>query len=279
MKEFSVLMSVYKNDNAKFTREAVESVVNQTVKPTEIIIVIDGPVSDEIMGCLNNLQGKNAEIKLLPLKENVGLGNALKEGIEHCSYDLIARMDSDDISLPDRFEKQLKCFEDNDNLSAVSGAIAEFIDNPENIVGIRELPAEDDEIKRYLKSRCPLNHVAVMFRKKDVMNAGGYLHFHYNEDYYLWVRMYLKGANFYNLHDIIVNVRVGKDMYRRRGGRKYFKSEARLQKFMLQNKIICFPRYFFNVLIRFILQVLMPNSLRGFVFRTLARKKQLRGKR
>jgi hypothetical protein len=181
-------------------------------------------------------------------------------------------MDSDDICMPGRFEKQLTCFERDPQLSIVGGVISEFIDSPDNIVGQRICPLTDTEIREYMKARCGYNHMTVMFRKSEVMRVGNYQDWFWNEDYYLWIRMLLGGCKFANLSDVLVNVRVGKDMYARRGGWKYFKSEASLQHYMWKHGIISAGRYLYNVAIRFAVQVAMPNSIRGWVFRTFARK-------
>ena len=180
-------------------------------------------------------------------------------------------MDADDISVPERFEKQLTVFENDKKLSVVGGNISEFIDNTENTVGSRIVPKKDAEIKEYIKKRCPMNQVTVMFKKTDVNNVGGYIDWYCEEDYYLWLRLALAGYKFANINEILVNVRVGKEMYNRRGGIKYFKSEANLQRYMLRKKMITFPRYLINVTERLIIQVLMPNKLRGFVFQKFAR--------
>lgn len=270
--KFSVLMSVYKNDKPEFLKSAIDSVINQTVAPDEIVIVVDGPVDNNIVELLNNYKEKYEIFKIVFLEENLGLGNALAIGVNNCSYDLIARMDSDDISTEKRFEKQLNEFKNDENLSIVGGQIEEFIDIQANIIGKRNVPIEDKEIKEYIKSRCPFNHMTVMFKKADVQKAGGYIEWHFNEDYYLWIRMYLKDCKFKNLDDTLVYARVGNEMYKRRGGMKYFKSEAGIQKYMLSNKIISLPRYIYNIMLRFALQVLMPNKLRAFVFKKFARK-------
>jgi hypothetical protein len=156
-------------------------------------------------------------------------------------------------------------------LSIVGGNISEFVDIEEQIVGYRNVPSKDDDIKKYLKKRCPMNQVTVMFRKKDVEQAGGYLDWYCEEDYYLWIRMCLQNMRFANIPEVLVHVRVGKEMYRRRGGLRYFKSEMKLQKYMLKNNLIRFPTYVVNVGKRFIVQVLLPNRLRGWVFRKFAR--------
>ena len=154
----------------------------------------------------------------------------------------------------------------------VGGLIREFIHRPDNIVGIRKVPEYDAEIKNYLKTRCPMNLMTVMFKKSDIMKVGGFMDWYCEEDYYLWIRLGLGGYKFYNLQENLVNVRVGKEMYQRRGGMKYFKSEARLQKYMLNKDIINFGGYLNNVTKRLIVQVLLPNKIRGWVFRTFARE-------
>ncbi len=275
--EFSVLMSVYKNDKKEFLKLAIDSVINQTVKPNEIVIVEDGPIDEDMENLIKDYEKKYKFLKVIRQKENTGLGNALRIGLEECTYELVARMDSDDISVPDRFEKQLKEFEKDKELSIVGGFIEEFIDDTSNVVGIRDVPLENENIKQYIKSRCPLNHMTVMFKKEEVLKVGNYVEWHYNEDYYLWLRMYLANCKFRNLSDTLVKVRVGQEMYKRRGGLAYFKSEASLQKFMLKNKIITFPKFIYNVLLRLILQVLMPNKLRAFIFKKFARKESQNG--
>lgn len=269
--KFSVLMSVYKKDQPEFLKMAIESVIHQTVRPSEIVIVIDGPVADEMKKILEVYQ-KEDFFQLVFLEENLGLGNALEIGLSHCSYDLVARMDADDISVENRFEKQLREFEKDEHLSIVGGQIEEFIDTVKNVVGIRRVPVQHEEIKEYMKARCPFNHMTVMFRKEEVQKVGGYMEWHFNEDYYLWLRMCLRNCRFRNVEDTLVYARVGKEMYQRRGGFEYFKSEIGIQKYMLSHKMIGFPQYIFNVCLRFVLQVVMPNQLRAFVFKKFARK-------
>ena len=257
-----------------FFDRALESITDQqTIKPNEIVLVVDGPVSTEIDSVIDKYSTRY-NLKVIRLDENGGLGNALKIATENCSNELIARMDSDDISVSDRFEQQLICFEQNQDIDIVGGNISEFVDNEDNIVGYRTVPTADTEIKKYLKKRCPFNHMSVMFKKSALEKAGGYLEWHYNEDYYLWIRMFLAKVVFSNTGTILVNARVGKEMYSRRGGKKYFKSEKRLQKLMLHERIINRFTYFSNITKRFIVQCLLPNSIRGFIFRKMARSKK-----
>lgn len=271
-KPFSVLMSVYKNDNSEHFKMALDSIINQTIVPSEIVLMVDGPVPNEVNNVILSYQKNYSLLKVVRFEQNQGLGKALHEGVLNTSYELVARMDSDDIAESTRFEKQLKCFENDSNLSIVGGVISEFIDTPDNIVGYRKCPCYDGEIKKYMKKRCGFNHMTVMFRKSEVLRVGNYQDWFWNEDYYLWIRMLIAGCKFANLPNVLVNVRVGKEMYARRGGRKYYNSERDLQKYMLNNKVISRVQYMYNVFIRFAVQVAMPNWLRGWVFRTFARK-------
>ncbi len=182
-------------------------------------------------------------------------------------------MDSDDIAVKDRFEKQLRCFQEEPVLSICGGQIEEFIDDPENVVGKRIVPETDRELKEFLKRRCPFNHMTVMFKRQDVLSVGSYQDWFWNEDYYLWIRMARAGLTFANLPDTLVYARVGRQMYQRRGGKKYFQSEVELQKYMLENKLIDRATFIGNVVKRWIVQQALPDSLRGTVFRIFARKR------
>lgn len=270
---FSVAISVYKSDDPKFFDRALFSITEmQTIKPDEIVLVVDGPVCEELNRVIEKYECLYSIFHIIRLEKNGGLGNALKIAVENSKYDLIARMDSDDVSLPTRFEQQLRYFEEHPEVDIVGGDITEFIGDESNIVGKRVVPKSNEEIQEYMRRRCAFNHVSVMYKRDAVQGAGGYQDWFCNEDYYLWIRMWLNHAVFANTGSILVNVRVGKEMYQRRGGWKYFKSEAKLQSFMLKKGVIRVPRYLVNVSERLILQVLVPNKVRGWVFRTFARQ-------
>lgn len=271
--KFSVSMCVYGGDNPEWFETAIESVINQSAKPDEVILVVDGPVPGNLDEVIKKYEAIDL-FKVIRLDENRGHGEARRIGLQNCSNELVALMDADDISSPDRFEKQLEVFEKDTDIAICGSNITEFTDDPQNIVGSRNVPQEDRDIKEYLKKRCPMNQVTVMFKKSKVDSVGGYIDWFCEEDYYLWLRMYLDGMKFSNISDVLVNVRVGKDMYNRRGGIKYFKSEAGIQKYMLQNKIIGIPTYTVNILKRFVVQVLLPNKLRGWVFKKFAREEK-----
>ena len=242
MVNFSVVTSVYRNDKPEFVREALDSMlVNQAVKPSEIVLVQDGPVPSTLELLLFEYEKKYSDvIHMIRLEKNGGLGNALRLGVENALYDIVARMDSDDICLPDRFEKQLRYLEQHSECDIVGGQMTEFIGEASNIVGKRVVPEDNEAIYKFMKSRCALNHVTVMFRKTTVLRVGNYQDWFWNEDYYLWIRMWLNGAVFANTGSGLVNVRVGEEMYQRRGGSKYFESEKGLQDYMLKNKMIIF---------------------------------------
>lgn len=274
---FSVAMSIYKNDNPKWFDRALRSItVEQSVKPNEIVIVVDGPVPDCIKIVIAKYQcictDLGIKLRILWQSINKGLGIALKIAVLNCTNELIARMDSDDISIPVRFEHQLIFLATNPEVMIVGGQIEEFIGSKSNNVGKRLVPVTDTDLKKFMQKRCPFNHMTVMFRKKAVIAVGNYKDWFLNEDYYLWIRLAEEKYIFANLSEVLVHVRVGVDMYRRRGGIKYFKSEMAIQKFMFQKKIISAPRYMINVLERAIVQVLIPNHLRGIIFRKIARK-------
>lgn len=269
--KFSVSMCVYGKDNPEWFAVAVNSILNQTKKPDEVVLVVDGPIPEELDSVIKEFE-KNPVFNVIRLEVNKGHGEARRTGLSNCTNELVALMDADDISAPERFEKQLALFEKNPNLTIAGSSITEFVGEPENIVGARVVETEDSAIKADMKKRCPMNQMTVMFRKSAVEKVGGYIDWYCDEDYYLWLRLMLGGAQFANIPDYLVNVRVGKEMYQRRGGKKYFLSEAKLQKYMLDNKVIGFGTYAINIAKRLIVQVLMPNKLRSWVFKKFARK-------
>ncbi len=270
---FSVIMSVYKNDNAEYLDKAIKSImVEQTVCPNELVLVVDGPIPDGINQVIDKYEREYSTLNVVRLKENGGLGNALEVALDNASFEYVARMDSDDISLPTRFEEQIRIIQNDRNIDIIGGDISEFIDTEDNIVGKRILPVSHEAIKNYMKSRCAMNHVTVMFKKSSVKKVGGYIDWFYNEDYYLWLRMLKGGMRFANTGTVLVNVRVGKEMYKRRGGFKYFQSEKGIQKYMLSTNMINYYQYIRNVIVRFVVQVVMPNSIREWFFIKIARR-------
>lgn len=269
---FSVLMSVYRNDKPEDFCVAVESVtVRQTLKPDEVVMVVDGPVSDAMREIIISLQREIPYIRPVWLEKNGGLGNALHIGMEQVSHELVARMDADDIAMPDRFEKQVAFMETNPDIAVCGGQISEFIDSPDNIVAYRRVPLSAEDCRKYYRDRDPVNHMTALLRRDAILSVGNYLPWHLDEDTYLWGRVLKGGFGIANLPDILVNVRVGREMYARRGGWKYFRSDAGILKWKLDNGLTPRSRYVYNYFVRFVVQVLMPNKVRAWVFKNLLR--------
>lgn len=273
MVKFSVAMCVYKGDNSVHFSKALESVLDQTFIPDEVVLVVDGKIPQDIEKVIKRYCEKSSNLKVIYLDKNYGHGYARKIGLDNCRNNLVALMDSDDIAKKNRFEIQIREFQKDKNLSIVGSNISEFIGEETNLVAIRDVPKDDLEIKKYIKKRCPFNQMTVMLKKEDVYKSGGYLDWYCNEDYYLWIRMCINDCKFKNIDLNLVNVRVGDEMYKRRGGIKYFISEAKLQKFMYDNGLIGIFRMINNIFIRFVIQIVIPNNLRGVIFKKLARKR------
>lgn len=268
---FSVLMSVYKNDDALCLKEALDSIFAQTIPPAEVVLVSDGPLTDKLDAVLGEYKDK---CKIIRLPHNMGLGAALQTGLKECSYSLVARMDSDDICQPDRFELQLAAFEKDAKLSICGGAIEEIDFKTKETIALRRLPQTDAEIKQFLKLRCPFNHMTVMFKKADILACGGYEAKFLMEDYSLWVNCAAKGLKMCNLPQILVRARMDEKSYQRRGSYRYFKSNKALQDEMLALGMISLPTYIFNLFIRFSVQVILPNSLRGWFYKKALRSRK-----
>lgn len=262
-------MCVYGGDNSKWFRQALESIYSQTLIPNEVVLIVDGPIPADTEAIIQEYQKVKMEFNVYRLERNMGHGNARREGLSHCKYEYIAIADSDDINTPTRFEKQIRCFENDSTLSAVSSWCYHFKDSMENILNEETIPENDEEIKEYMKRRCPLCQASTMFRKKDVERAGGYIDWYYAEDYYLWVRMYLKEAHFYNIPESLIYVRTDEAQSERRGGYKYYRSMEQLFAFMKKNKIIGFDRYILNIAPRFLIQVVMTPKMRAWVRKKL----------
>ncbi len=275
---FSVIMSIYKSDVPELLRVALDSLLQQTLLPNEIVIVGDGPVPHQLEAEVESVKCKvkneklPIEVTYLPQEHNRGLGEAMRIAVEAAKHDYVARMDSDDICLPDRFEKQMRCFEEDPELSLVGGMITEFDGEPENIIAKRVLPLEDADIKRMMRGRCAVNHVTVIFKKADLLKSGNYQPYWLQEDQYLWARMMEHGCKFRNIPDVVVNVRSGKDQIARRSGWRFYKSVVRVFWYMYRHGLISFPYFLYICTVRGIVQVLMPNRIRTWIYLHLLRK-------
>ena len=266
--KFSVLMSVYCKEQAEYLKRALDSIFSQTVRATQVVMVEDGPLTKELDDILDGYKTQYPELDLVSLPVNRGLGLALAEGILHCDYNLVARMDTDDIARKDRFELQLKEFEKNPSLDICGSHMSEFEGDEKNIVTKRRVPLSDAEIKKYQKRRDGLNHVTVMFKKSSVLAAGNYQDCPLMEDTLLWVNMFKNGAMAMNIDDYLVNVRIGKGMYERRGGWAYFKKYKQARKRIYETGYISWWDYEYTLLVQLIV-TMMPNKMRGWIFRRL----------
>lgn len=266
--QFSVLMSIYKNESVDNFCLAIESLLNQTVRPDEIILVRDGQIFLELQQAIDRFVSMYSFIKCIPLEKNGGLGNALRIGLNHTQFEIVARMDTDDVCVVDRFEKQLRFLEKNPDVAVVGGQVKEFVDVIDNVVAIKCVPTTDEEIKHYMRFRCPFNHPSVMFRKEAVKSVGGYEELHFLEDYYLWCRMYANGCKFANLEDVLVYMRTNESTYLRRGGIAYYHNYKRLEKYKRKQKLTGFWQYRKNLFVRFI-QAIAPNRMRKLAYRKL----------
>lgn len=275
MESYSVLMSVYCKENPEYFKIAVESMLNQTVKPEDFVIVCDGELTDKLNEVIDNFVKADKQLfNIVRLKQNIGLGPALKIGLEKCRYELVARMDTDDISVNDRMEVQLKAFEENPDVSVIGGQISEFLNNPNEIIDYRLVPLTYEEILRRAKVRNPMNHVTVVYKKSDVQSVGSYTDAPGFEDYRLWVALMSKGKKLINISHTCCNVRVGDGVYKRRGGLRYFKHTWNTEKYLRSMKFISIFQFWKNVSVRFAGTVLCPNSVREVCFKRLMRKKE-----
>ena len=269
--KFSVLLSLYYKESPIFLRESLNSVFGQTLQPDEVILVEDGPLTPALYEVVEEFACQHTKIKRIVLGKNGGLGNALNEGLKHCSYGLVARMDTDDICKPERFAKQVAFMENHPEIDVVGAWIDEFQGIISNVTSTRKLPQTPQEIQSFGKKRNPMNHPVTMFRKQAVEAAGGYLPFPLFEDYYLWVRMMLNGSKMYNMPESLQYFRFSPEMFKRRGGWKYAYVEIRFQRQLQKLGYIGIPTMMTNVCIRLATR-LVPNSLRGWIYKKLLRK-------
>jgi len=272
MKEkYSVLMSMYCKDNPTWLKEAIDSMLKQTIKPAEFVIVKDGPIGDELDSVITSYeQAYSGLFKVVPLPENAGLGLALKRGVECCTYDLIARMDSDDISAPNRIEKQLAKLESSPEVDVIGCLVDEFIDSADNVTAHVILPETHKEIANFAIKRCPIRHSSLLFRKEAVIQAGNYRDFLYTEDYELVARMLHIGKNFYNIQEVLLYMRVSKDFYKRRGGVHYLKSVYILKKALLSMGFFS-KKDFLVSFVPHAIVILMPGFVRTLIYNRLLR--------
>lgn len=275
-KKYSVLMSVYYKEKPQFLKLAVQSMLDQTIAPDEFIIVKDGPLTDELDEIIDDFITEYPSLFTIIYNEkNLGLGPALRKGVEIARNELIARMDSDDYSAPDRCEKQLKIFEYDKNLGMVGCFEAEFIDRINNVISFHKVPENHDEIKKFMRKRCAVLHPTVIFKKNEVIRSGNYQEesiFPVYEDYDLFTRMIFDAnVRCFNVQEPLYYIRTSEDFFERRGGKNYAKTVLRFKRQLLKRGNIS--------LIDFIISgfgqafvCLLPNKLRKEFYLKFLRK-------
>ena len=274
MIQFSVLMSVYIKEKPDFLRESLNSIFKQTLQPNEIVLVEDGPLTNKLYSIINDFQQKYPTLKTVILKENVGLGKALNEGMKYCSYDIIARMDSDDICLTNRFEKQISFLQNHPEIDMIGCWTQEFTEDnngAKQYMAIKKFPVTNDEIYKFGKNRNPFEHPSVIFKKEAIIKAGGYIHCYLFEDYYLWARMMMNNCKFYNIPEPLLYFRMTENSFERRGGWKYAITEVKNMWMFKKIGFFSLSLYLKNVFTRFPVRI-MPNKLRKFIYNTFLRK-------
>lgn len=269
--KFSALMTVYSMEKPTSLDLAIRSLLWQTVKPSQIVIVKDGILTKELDDVIEYYdRANNGLFTIVQLNENKGIGTAAKIGLEYCKYDIVARLDSDDISLPSRFEKQLEFLKKHHDISVVGTWSGEFEKHYTNIVSIRKPPENMKEIIVKSKRISPLTNTSTIFRKEHVIASGGYLNTNFGEDYYLWARMLTNGYKLSNIPEVLVLVDVT-NKYKKRGGIKLSQKNIKLQNEFLRMGFIGFFDYIFNIISRIFIS-LIPNNVRRFIYRNILRK-------
>lgn len=268
---YSVLISVYAKEHPEYLRQSMESMFTQTVPTDDFVLICDGPLTQGLDAVIAQMQSKFGPVlRVFRFEQNGGLGHALRTGVTLCKNDLIARMDSDDISRPDRCEKELAFMVQHPEVSIVGGWIEEFSQTPDKVESVRAVPETSEQIMDYAKVRCPFNHPSVMFRKNDVLAAGNYAEVCHIQDYYLWAAMLVKGYKGYNLQEPLVWMRADESFFKRRGGKEYVKLQVDLFRYMRQNGFITWSQYLRSIVLR-TGSGLAPNWMRQFAFKHMLR--------
>lgn len=263
--EFSLLMSVYGREKPKYLKEAIASAMDQTLPPKELVLVGDGPLPLPLAKAVEELCGCYPAIRFVPLAENVGLGRALAIGLKHCSHDIVARMDTDDICLPCRFELQMAYLADHPECSVLGSWIEEFDPAQPGRGRLKKMPETAEEIAAYGKFRNPVNHMTAVFRRERVEAVGSYRHDPLLEDYDLWLRMLAAGEKFHNLPRVLVRMRVEESTYERRGGIQYFRRYLKLRREERELGLLPGSAYIKAVL-GTALMTLVPSGLRRLIY-------------
>lgn len=273
MEKFSVLMSVYHKERAEHFDLALESnLLTQTLPPNEFVLVCDGALTPELEDIIRKYQELAPQVLKVYRKENEGLGKALNFGLTKCAHQLIARSDSDDICLPDRFEKQVHFMQQHPEYIVTSGTIAEFVEDHTQILRIKTNPTTPTAAYNKCKYANPLNHMAVMFRKDIIQSLGSYHDVPLLEDYNLWARVLIAGYQVCNLPDILVKARIGNGMVERRGRKSLIREWKTIGQNMLRHHMINRATYIFDYIIRTTF-VYSPAWVKNILYATILRQR------
>ena len=272
MNKFTALMSVYANDSALFLEEALESVRNQTLLPNQLVIIQDGEVSYKITEIISKFSEKvSFKVDVIVLQENHGLGFSLSKGVIASSNEIIIRLDADDISVNNRFEKLTAYFKKNPKVAIVGSYIAEFNGSKTELVGKREVPISSKEISKFAKYRSPFNHPSVAFKRSEILKIGNYHSIRGVEDYDLWIRAVHYNCSMANIPESLVLMRVGEGMYSRRGGKGYLKNYTSVKYNAYKLDVINFVQFIFGVSIMSV-HVSLPVSVKKIIYTKLLHK-------
>lgn len=270
--KFSVLMVTYKLEKPEYLHQSLECVFNQTLMPNEVLLILDGKVPNSLLNVIDFYKKEYPKIfRVIKFKKHTDLGTCLKKGVHYCKYDIIARMDSDDYCVSDRFEKQINIFKNNKEIDMVGSFTYESTDNIEEIIHKKKLPENDYEIKQMMKTRNPFCHPSVMFKKEAVLKCGNYEKMLYFEDYYLWCKMALNNCKFYNIQEYLITMRSNKGFINRRGGFKYCKHTFDFQKSVYKLGFIGKRGVIKNCCYRFFV-ALVPSNLRRTIYKYVLRR-------
>lgn len=270
--KYSVLMSVYKKENPGFLKESIQSMLNQTKKPNEFILIEDGPLTKELYDVIDFFCTEKPKLfNIIKLEKNVGLGPALAVGVEKARYDYIARMDSDDISEKTRIEKEINEFIKDKSLVIVGTNVDEFEGSISNVVSRVVLPQNHQDIVLYNKKRSPFRHPCILFKKKEIMSVGNYRKYDFFEDYDLYNRIISKGYKCKNIQESLVYVRTSSDFYKRRSGISYVIIMSRFRWGQYKMGITNLFEFLIYTTSH-ALVCLMPNTLRKIIYKKILRK-------
>lgn len=271
--KYTVLISVYAKENPEYLKEAIDSMLKQTIQPDEIVLVEDGKLTKDLDEVIEQYKKVHGNLfKIIKMQENLGTGVALAIGIKECKNEYIAKMDSDDISEKYRCEKELEVLNNNENIDVVGSIVAEFAGDINNITGYRILPETNTEIYKFAQRRNPCAHSSVMMRKSSVLGAGNYRGCLYFEDYDLWIRMMQKGYKFYNIQEVLTYMRANESFYKRRGGLFYFKRMIQFRTEQYRNGFYTLKNYLLAITMHGVV-CLLPNKIRKFIYLKFLRHK------